>query len=245
VTPKNSIGISTAIDIFDVVYDPMRYGSIEYSRETSAGKLIPRVNYSRRFGIQGIQYEFDFYPKFSKKLYGYLNYGISKSSIYPEHRVGAELFASLPKNREASLGVRYLEFAEGTATVLTASYGLYKGNYYFVARPYITPRNNAPTTFAGSIMARKYFKDAINYFGANFIYGIAPELNQLRIDGTVVAVTQLYVASQQLLFEYQFTGKQTTNVYKTNLGVTRQEFIFNSGSYFWAFSAGVKYQVKF
>ena len=49
----------------------------------------------------------------------------------------------------------------------------------------------------------------------------------------------------EVLFEYQFTGKKRPNVYKANLGVTRQELIFEANRFFWAISAGIKYEVKF
>ena len=69
--------------------------------------------------------------------------------------------------------------------------------------------------------------------------------DRLRIDGSLLAQTLLYVQSQQLLFEYQFTAKNRPNIYKANLGVTRQELAFSSGNFFWALSAGLKYEVKF
>ncbi|MEO9891162.1 YaiO family outer membrane beta-barrel protein [Aurantibacter sp.] len=246
---KNRIGMGLALEVFDVVFDPMIYSHIEYRRETQAGTIIPRINYSNRFETHGVQYELDFYPKFSKKAYGYLNYGYSNSPIYPLHRAGAELYLNWPKNVELSAGMRHLSFTGATANIITGSIGLYKGNYFFSLRPYVTPitsESQSKIGLSGSLLARKYFRDGDNYLGLNAIYGYSPELKQLRSDDVLLAESLLYIESQQLLIEYQFSSKKdTNNIYKSNFGITRQELAFDSGNYYWSLSAGLTCQVKF
>ncbi|WP_430966860.1 YaiO family outer membrane beta-barrel protein [Spongiimicrobium sp. 2-473A-2-J] len=242
---KNRVGVINSFEIFDVVYEPMFYSSVEYRRETDAGSIIPRINYANRFETHGIQYEMDFYPKISKRFYGYLNYGFSQADIFPDHRAGAELYANLPKNLEASLGMRYLDFSTSNATVLTGSIGHYMGNYYFSLRPYVTPRSDGPTSFSGSLLVRKYLRDGENYLGLNAIYGNAPELKQLLVNDVLLSESLLYIESQRLELEYQFTAKDRPNLYRANLGLTRQELVFEPGKFFWAISAGINYQVKF
>ena len=242
--PRNQIGLVNTVEIFDVVYEPMIGTSIEYKRDTKVGALVPRVNYANRFNTNGVQYEIDFYPKFSKLLYGYLNYGYSSAPIFPDHRVGVELYSNWPENMELSAGMRYLDFVDAKATILTGSVGLYRGNYYFSLRPYITP-SDGRTGVSGTLLARRYLKDGNNYLGASASMGFAPELKQLRSGDELLAETLLFIESQQLVLEYQFTGKKNPNMYKTNLGITRQELIFDSGSFFWSVSAGLTYQVKF
>ena len=46
---KNRISIDNRLETFDQFYDPMWYTSLEYRRETSLGRIIPRINYSNRF----------------------------------------------------------------------------------------------------------------------------------------------------------------------------------------------------
>ncbi|WP_291865356.1 YaiO family outer membrane beta-barrel protein [Maribacter sp.] len=243
---RNQIGISNSFEIFDVAYDPMFYSSIEYKRETLSGPIIPRINYSNRFNTHGLQYELDFYPKLSKMFYGYLNYGFSNASIYSKHRAGVEVYANYPKNMELSLGIRYMDFKTIKATIMTASVGLYKGNYYFSARPYITSISGKNLGFSGTALARKYLRDKQNYLGVTAVVGYSSELKQLRnAQDTLLAETVFYVESQQLLFEYQFTGKKNPNIYKANLGIAHQELVFNPGKFFWSVSAGITYQVKF
>lgn len=242
---KNSLSIANSFDVFDIVYDPMVYSSISYSRKTKAGSIIPRINYANRFKTHGLQYELDFYPKFSKTFYAYLNYGYSDAPIFPDHRVGAELFANLPKAFETSLGVRYLDFSTTKATVYTGSVGLYRGNYYFSLRPYVTPKNTGDISFSGGLLVRKYLKDSENYLGVNMGMGYTPELKQFLEGSELLAETLLFIESQRLAFEYQFTGKKNPNRYNVNLGVARQELVFDSGNFAWSVSAGLTYQVKF
>lgn len=241
---SNKIAFGNALDVFDSFYDPMVYASLAYTRETSFGKIIPRINYSNRFNTNGIQYELDVYPKFSKKVHGYLNYGYSKDAIYPRHRGGAELYVNLPKGVEVSAGMRYLAFAERNTTILTGSVGLYQGNYYFSLRPYITPEEEQ-TGLSGNFLARRYFKNKNHYLGVNLGVGYAPELRQLSANNVLLSETLFFIESQQLLFEYQFTSREEAHRYRANLGITRQEFIPFPGSFFWAFTAGMQYQIAF
>lgn len=244
-TQLNHISISNSIDIFDIVYAPMVYSSVSYSRQTSAGSIIPKINYANRFETHGLQYELDFYPKLSKTFYAYLNYGYSNAPIFPDHRVGAELYTNLPNAFETSFGVRYLDFTTTKATVFTGSLGLYRGNYYFSLRPYVTPQDNGDFSLSGGLLARKYLKDGDNYLGLNAGMGYSPELKQFREGDELLAETLLFIESQRLAIEYQFTGKVSPNSYNVNLGVTRQELVFDSGNFAWSVSAGLTYQVKF
>ncbi len=242
---KNSVALFSSADLFDVVFDPMYYTGVEFNFGTGLGKIIPRINYSNRFGIDGIQYEIDLYPRFSKSVYAYVNYGYSQSEIYPEHRVGGDLYVNLPKGFETSLGARYLSFTDSEVTILTGSAGIYKGNYYASLRPYITPRNNNTLGISGVLTARRYLKDANNYLGVSAGMGFMPEFRQFLANSVLVAETLLFVESQQLMVEYQFSFKSNPSLYRAQLGITRQEFVFAPKNYFWAFSAGLRYQVGF
>jgi len=243
--PKDKITLFAGVDVFDQVFDPMYNTSLSYSKETKYGTIIPRVNYSNRFNTSGTQFEIDAYPKFSKKTYGYLNYGFSDSEIFPTHRAGAELYVNLPKAMEVSLGARMLDFETDKVFIYTGSFGMYSGNYFFSLRPYVTPADNNKFNVSGNLLIRKYLKDKHNYFGLNASYGVATDLKQFKNDDVVLAETLLYLESQQLLFEYQFTGKKNPNALKVTLGATRQEIGFDPGNYFIAGTFGLTYDIKF
>ena len=242
---KNQMALYNGFDVYDVVYDPMIYGGLEYTRHTDAGKLIPRVNYANRFNTHGLQYEMDFYPELSKTFYAYVNYGFSDSAIFPKHRVGAELYSNLPNSLEASLGMRYLDFLDQQTTILTGSFGMYRGNYYLSLRPYVTPNPEGSTGLSGTLTARKYLKHKEHYMGLIFSMGFIPELRQLTVNSTLLSETLFFIESQQLAFEYQFTGKNLSNMYKAYMGLTHQELVFEPGRFFWAVTAGIKYHVRF
>ena len=242
---NNRLAFRNAYTVFDQRYDPIIVSSISYRRQTLAGSIIPRINYNNRRQISGLQYELDFYPKFSKRFYAYLNYGYSKASIFPNQKVGGDLYANLPGALEISAGGRYINFQTRNVSVVTNSLGHYRGNYYFSLRSYITPLPNKLTRVAGNLLIRKYGKDAENFMGINIGMGYSPELRQLTLGDELLAETLLYVESQRLSFEYQFTGKKSPNIYRANMGLTRQELAFDSDNYFWSMSAGFTYQVMF
>jgi YaiO family outer membrane protein len=223
----------------------MGFSSISYKRETELGSIIPRINYSNRFGINGLQFDLDLYQKIAKGLYAYLNYGYSNSEIYPKHRVGGDVYLNIKGGLEFSAGGRFISFTNTNAALITNSVGYYTGNYYFSLRSYISPISNNSTGLSGNLLVRKYLKNAQNYFGVNIGMGFSPELRQLTAENQVLAETLLFLESQRLSFEYQFPSKNDMNTYSTNIGIIREELSFSPGSFFWSFSAGLTYAVKF
>ena len=239
------ITLYTQGEVFDEQLDPMYYGALEYKKEASWGVLIPRLNFNRRFNINGVQAEVDAYPRFNKTLSGYFNYGYSASQIFPRHRIGGEILKELPKAMEVSLGFRYLSFDADDATILTGTFGLYRGNYYAVLRPYVIPDSKKGLGVSGNLLVRRYLKDGNNFLGMNLVYGFDTELNQFIVDGELLAETLLYLESQRVRLEYQFTNVDGNNLYKANIGVNRQELAFSSGNFFLSVTAGLAYSIKF
>ncbi len=242
---KNAFSIRNGFTVFTDFYDPNIISSVEYRRQTSAGSILPRINYANRFQTNGIQYDIDFYPKFSKTFYAYMNYGYSNSTLFPNHKVGGDLYANLPWAMEVSAGARYMSFDNRNISIIANSIGYYKGNYYYSLRSYITPKPNSLTRFSGNLLIRKYRKDAENYFGVSIGMGYTPDLRQVILDDTVLSETRLFLESQRLNFEYQFTPKTAPNVYRATVGLARQELFSQPGSFIWSVAAGFTYRVKF
>lgn len=242
---NNKISIRNSATVFDQRNQPMVFSTIEYKRQTLAGSILPRINFANRNGQNGVQYDIDFYPKFSKRFYAYLNYCFSNSTIYPKQKVGGDLYANLPGAMEFSAGGRHITLQDRNVTVITNSIGHYRGNYYFSLRSSITPKSDNLTRVSGNLLVRKYLKDADNFFGLNIGMGYSPEIRQLISGDELLAETLLYIESQRMSLQYQFTTKKNPNVYSASLGVSRQEKSFDSGSFIWAFSAGFAYQLKF
>ena len=116
---------------------------VEYRRTFGWGSLLGRVNWARRFGNTGFQYEVDAYPRLPHRTYLYLNIGFSSDpSLFPDLRYAAEAHHSFPKGWEASLGFRRLEFSSSNVTIVTGTAAKYYGNWWISLRP--KPSSGAP-----------------------------------------------------------------------------------------------------
>ena len=242
---RNRFSVRNSFTVFDQRYEPMINSSISLKHKTKYGSIIPSINYSNRSAKQGLQYDLSLYPKLAKRMYAFLNYGYSNAPVYPKHRFAADVYLGLPGAIEISAGGRHIMTNTRNVSAITNSLGHYRGNYYFSLRSYITPRSGGLTRFSGNLLVRKYLRDSENYFGGSFGVGFSPELRQLFAGDELLAETLLYVESQRLSLAYQFTPRNTPNIYKTNITVRRQEILTDSGSFFWAISAGLTYNVKF
>jgi YaiO family outer membrane protein len=240
-TQNNTIGVTSEINIYSEVYDPMFYNAIKYARQTKYGTVIARVNIDKRFGDYGTQFEVDLYPKIAKGMYAYLNFGISNSYLFPDYRYGAELFKSLPKSFEVSLGLRALLY-DTTTMIYTGSVTWYNGNNYWSLRPYFTPGDNGLST-SGTLTYRKYRSDADNYFGINAGIGISPELNQNYFFANDQRIVNL--KSQKLNVGYYFSTNNKQNAWGAQLGVIHQEIPFDQGNYFWISTILLSWEIRF
>ncbi len=237
----NSIGIKSSVDFYSETFDPMQYYALNYSRQTKYGSIIAKVNFNRRFNDNGAQFEVDMYPKITKGLYAYVNIGFSNSYLYPDVRYGAELHKSLPKSFEASLGFRALKYTT-TTYIYTGSVGWYTGNSYWSFRPYLTPGDSG-TSKSGTLNYRKYRSDADNYFSVSVGMGFSPEIDRFQFEGNEDAIIDLQ--SQKFNVGYYFTSSNKQNSWGTQIGVTHQEISFDPGNYFWIYSIGLNWALKF
>lgn len=238
---KNTIGIRTEVDVYSQVFDPMQYHTLNYSRQTKYGSIIAKFNFNRRFNENGTQIEFDLYPKIAKGLYAYLNVGFANTFLFPDLRYGAELYQSLPKSFEASIGFRSLQYTT-TTNIYTGSIGWYTGNSYFSFRPYFTPGDTGTST-SGTFTYRKYRSDADNFIGFAFGMGFSPEINQFNFSGNENAIVDL--KSQKLNLSYNFTSNNKQNAWGLQLGVAHQEITFDQGNYFWIYNFAVIWDLRF
>jgi YaiO family outer membrane protein len=237
----NSIGTSSSVDLYSSVFDPMQYHTLKYKRQTKYGSIISKINFNRRFQENGFQFEVDMYPKIIKGLYAYLNFGMADTFLYPDIRYGAELFKSLPKSLEISVGFRALKYSS-TTYIYTGSLGWYTGNAYWAFRTYITP-GDAGSSKSGTLNYRKYRSDADNYFSISVGTGFSPLINQFDFGDNEESIINL--KSQKFNIGYYFTSSNKQNLWGTTFGIAHQEISFDPGNYFWIYSMGLTYEVKF
>lgn len=238
---NNVIGISTTIDIYSEVFDPMQLHLLKYVRNTKYGSIHTIVNFGRRFQSNGVQFEVDLYPKITKGLYAYVNFGASNSFLFPDIRYGAELYKSLPNSFEASLGFRALKYSE-TTTIYTGSVGWYTGNDYLSFRSYLTP-GDAGSSMSGALTYRKYRSNADNFISAIIGMGFSPEIYPFQFEGNESPIVNL--SSQKLNLGYYFTSKNNKNAWGIQTGITHQEISFDPGNYFWIYNFGFIWDMKF
>lgn len=127
---------------------------------TSAGAFVARASHARRFSLRDEMAEVEFYPRFGGRSYAWLSAGMATDGVlYPDTRLGAEIFHVIGRGVELSAGARYLGF-DDSVMVYSASAGLYRGNWYFAGRGY-----HADGTSAGQLVVRRYFGDEGHYYG--------------------------------------------------------------------------------
>ena len=238
----NTVGINSSVDIYSETFNPMQYYTVRYGRQTKYGSIIAKVNLNRRFDTNGAQYEVDLYPKIMKGLYAYVNFGLANSFLFPDLRYGAELYKSLPKSFEVSLGFRTLKFATSTTNIFTGSVSWYNGNNYWSFRPYLTP-SAVGMSESGNLIFRRYRSNADNYFELSAGMGYSPENNQNNISGNLAPIFEL--KSQRFNTGYYFSSTNKQNNWGTQFGITHQEKAFDLGNYFWIYTLAVSWEIKF
>ncbi|MCC7301649.1 MAG: YaiO family outer membrane beta-barrel protein [Bacteroidia bacterium] len=176
---RNHAGAMYTLELFSDVYAPRHLLELEGKHRFGKTTAIVRGSAAQRFERTGLMGEADLYYKLNKLTYLYLNGGFSPSAIFPRFRSGFEVYRRLPRNMDASIGLRYLHFVlTGTGTkeifILTGSVGKYYSHYWFGLRPFITPRG---TGAAVSLLAhaRRYLRDTENHFTLTAGYGLTPD----------------------------------------------------------------------
>jgi YaiO family outer membrane protein len=189
--------------------DAWHMSSVSMGDTRSRGSVVGRVNYARRFATNGLQAEVDAYPTIAKGTYAYVNVGYSRSEIFPGWRSGAELFRSLPRGYEGSLGYRQLRFGGPTVNLFTGSLARSTANYWFSLRPYVrdTP---AGASASASLTARWYGPDPDNSVGARLGFGTSPTddvfLSQLaRTSAMSAAINASRSASNRTVTNWALT----------------------------------------
>lgn len=231
-TRLNKIGVTYEYEHFSNSFTPWHMASPFYARKTQLlGAVIARVNYAYRFDEYGIQYEMDMYPKLTKNMYSYFNFGYSKDDIFPDFRFGFSLYRSLPKAFEAEIGLRYLKFKEATV-IYTGSLSKYISNYWFSLRPSFIP-DKAGNSFSFSFISRYYLSNANNYFTLTIGSGLSPSeyaSNLVVIDKANLKSKKIGLGFQHKIFK-KFLLSSTIGYRKDEyrLDQFRENFNFSTG----------------
>ncbi|WP_445665387.1 YaiO family outer membrane beta-barrel protein [Fodinibius sp. AD559] len=180
--------VSYRYDRFRTRFDPWQFTQFGLTRQTPIGSIIGRVEYARRFGSDGVQFNIDAYPSIAPGLYAYVNAGYSQSSIYPDYRFGFSLYKSLPSGFELEAGMRYLDFETSQTDIYTVSLTKYLGSYLFTAQTYLVP-SSGHTSKSLNLVTRRYFGTAESYLSLNAGYGSSPI--EIEISPNTVSIKAL------------------------------------------------------
>lgn len=182
---RGFVGADYSVTSFSGDLDPWQLASVSLAGRSPRGTVILRGNLADRFGASGAQVEVDAYPRLGPGRYAYLNAGYSAADVFPAWRAGAEVFTSLPRAWEASVGVRHLRFDGDPLTLVTGSVGKYLGNYWLSLRPFVRAKDDGLSASA-SLSARRYFEDADRFVGVRVGYGSTPsdQLNPAELART-------------------------------------------------------------
>ncbi len=237
---SNQIGATFDYITFDKQYDtPWYFASLEYGRQTGLGSVIGYLNYANRFSTNGLQYEVDAYPHINKTFYAYVSGAYSgDEGIFPKYRVGASLYANLPKSFEGELGIRYLYFT-GSTWMYTASVGKYYKSFWFNFRTYLTPSNSSISQ-SYSVKARYYTGGADDYLSLGVGTGISPDdpRNIILLNGG----NNYKLHSNNITASFYHSIKKL-NVFFVTASLDHQEYQFQTWGY--QFDLGVGYLRRF
>lgn len=174
--------LDQASDWFDDGRDAWHETALQLKRESRWGPQIARYSEALRFGENDRMLELEAYPRLRPGSYAFVGVGWAPGErLYPSYRLAFDLYQSLPRAFEASLGYRRLGF-DHAVNVYTGSLGLYRGNWYHTARAYVAP--SAPgTSVSVHFAARRYFGDGREYLGLR--YGRGRSREELRTSDDV------------------------------------------------------------
>ncbi len=73
--------------------------------------------------------------------------------------------------------------------------------------------------------------------------GFSPDIYRFNFDGNENSIINLN--SQKFNLGYYFTSKNNKNSWGVQAGVSHQEISFDPGNYFWIYSFGLSWDLKF
>ena len=161
----------------DRTFGPWHLGALELLSKFTFGTICARLNYAHSSFVSdtesGFQAEVDVYPQLSQDMYACFNIGYSPDTVFPEYRLGGELYRKLSSDFELSGGVSYFNFSRADVFIYTGSLGKSFGDYWLSFRPYLTSKPS-DLAFSAALFFRNHFFDPANYIGLLLGYGSAP-----------------------------------------------------------------------
>jgi YaiO family outer membrane protein len=228
---KNEVSLSAGVDVFSKTFKPAYYSSLQMVRKNTWGTFILRSNYANRFNRTGWQPEVELYPRISEKSYAFVNYGYSNSSLFPQHRFGAEWFTKLSKKIEGSIGVRHLRFqSPNSVWIYTNSFTWYKKSFMLTIRPSLV---QGATLFTHSLLfsGRKYWNDKNDFVSLSLSNGVLPDERRLQsgtglnVDGRYTVRSKNISVGLNKQLASKITGRLSYEFQHREISYNSEEFL--------------------
>jgi len=216
--PNWETGVAESTILFSDKRSSWHETAVNFSRRFTAGWVTATVSQVNWFGQNSNLIDLQSYPSLGKGRYAFFDAAFSPDHrLYTHRRFGAELFQSLPKGFEASAGIRYMRFNDNVM-LYTASVGKWYGNYWILARTFITPSSTFSTSNSYQLQFRKYYTDADHYIGLRLGEGASPfevqSINDLGIQHSAsAAVESLWKFKNQIRLRASVGVARQTRLY--------------------------------
>lgn len=163
---------------------------VEVKRGTRLGAVVARAAHARRFGSDDDQLEIQWYPRLGSRSYADLEIAYAPDAVlYPRTRLNAELYRTLGRGFEASVGVSRLDFREtGATNVYIGSLGKYVGNWLLGGRVYASDADTA-----AQVLTRRFFGEHGQYVEIRFGKGTTRDAIRSATDIESLDVRQIAV----------------------------------------------------
>ncbi|MBV8207454.1 MAG: YaiO family outer membrane beta-barrel protein [Acidobacteria bacterium] len=178
-TLESEVLVTHAYDWFSDGRGGQHLTTLSVKNAMNFGSFIGRMNRADRFGTSDYQGELDFYPHFRAGTYGYFNAGYSpRGLLFPEYRLGADLYQMAGRGFELSGGFRRLGFGAGT-NIYTFSLARYYRDWLFTGRGFVVP--GSPGASGTAQFTARYFlgsEGLHDYIEIGYSHGASPALAQ-------------------------------------------------------------------
>ena len=147
----------------------------EYQHNFGRTSTLARATYSNRGTREGVLYEVEAYPVLSKKLYTFVNLGISSGELFPDLRGSLSVFYNFARIFEAEIGGRVQKYNDDSFYTGILGLTVYHNKFFFNARTFLGPEinNKLVQNYQGNI--RYYFSGVDNYIFLRAGNGISPD----------------------------------------------------------------------
>jgi len=176
-TISDEIGVNYQYIYFSEQYNRDSWQTIspEYQHYFNSSAVIARINYTDRGYDQSTLYELESYPVFSKKVYAFLNLGISEGTLYPDLRSSASVFFNIFSRFELETGARLLHFSDDDFYSGILGLTMYTGKFYINSRLFLGPEINDQLNQNYQLNLRYYLNNTDNFISLRLGTGISPD----------------------------------------------------------------------